>query len=62
MREIEYVKTFILVDVLYSAVRFTSPCGFITEHIPNVEYTPGFWFKVQKKNHVDLCGTHKCVF
>lgn len=42
MREIEYVKTFILEDVLYSAVRFTSPRGFITEHIPNVEYTPGF--------------------
>lgn len=27
-------------------------CGFTTIHIPNVEYTPGFSFKVQKKNKI----------
>lgn len=37
-------------------------CGRIIVHIPYVEYTPGFWFKVQKKKIsamtcVDLRGT-----
>lgn len=37
---------------------FHQSCGFITVHVPNIEYTPGFSLMV-KKNHLE---THKSVW
>lgn len=33
---------------------FYQSCGFITVHIPNVEYTPGYLFKGPKKKKIML--------